>query len=316
MTITTNLIINQGSSFSQTLNYVDDQGDPVNLTGYFLRGYIKETYSSTNAFALTLNYANAAVGSITVTLSSQDTSFLDGKRYVYDIEGYQSSSDIIRLFEGIVTVNPGVSQLSRPAYIVNRETYLTANLVPKEDLIYDLGSEIYRYKNLFLGNAIITTEGSNLLLPANTLFGGLSIANLLVGETLVGATGPTGPAGTDGIDGATGPTGPVGRVALFLDITANSNVSYYFSGPGITEDNTENPTIYAYRGFTYDFYNQDQDTHPLKIYSELTGNLQIDGVLVDEEANLTTLTVPFNITGNLYYQSNVYPSMGGNIIIL
>jgi hypothetical protein len=331
MAITTNLIVNQGSSFSQTLNYEDDNGNPVNLTGRFLRGYIKESYNSTNAFALTLEYANASSGAIVVSLNPTDTSYLDAKRYVYDIEGYLNSENIIRLFEGIVTVNPGTTSLARPTYIYNRENYFTGNLLSKEHNTYSLGSSENGYKNLFLSNLEITTFGENLVLPENVYLGNIAFQTAvnvsvlsyfgsndlsnIIGQT--GATGPIGPQGNTGPAGATGPEGPIGYSAVLFTITANVNDvsnSYHFSGVGITEDNIENPTLYVYRGLRYGFINESNATYPMRILQSANGNVQVSGITVNNE--LITLIVPFNHAGNLYYQSITNPEMGGQIIVV
>jgi hypothetical protein len=331
MAITTNFLVNQGSSFTQTIGYTDDSGNPVNLTGRFLRGYIKESYSSTNAFALTLEYANINAGLITVSLNPTDTSYLDAKRYVYDIEGYLNSGNILRLFEGIVTVNPGTTSLARPTYIYNRENYFTANLIPKEQDTYSLGTLGTGYKNLYLSNARITGNGANLVLPdnlfigtvpfqtavnvsVNSYFGSNDLSNI-IGQT--GATGPIGPTGNTGATGPAGPQGPLGYSAVLFNITANVNDfsnTYTFSGMGINGDNQENPTIYVYKGFRYGFVNESNATYPMQILDSANGNVQVTGVVSANE--IITLIVPFNLTGNLYYQSTTNPEMGGLIVVV
>lgn len=336
MAITTNFLVNQGSSFTQTIGYTDDSGNPVNLTGRFLRGYIKESFSSTNAFALTLEYANINAGLITVSLNPTDTSYLDAKRYVYDIEGYLNSGNIIRLFEGIVTVNPGTTPLARPTYISNRENYLTGNLIPKEHETYNLGAVGEGYKNIYLSNTSITSSGANLVLPDSLFIGtvpfqtavNVTIASYLQTQgtgnaisvtPIVGATGPVGPAGSTGPAGPQGPTGPIGYAAILYTVSANVSANsvgntYMFSGLGITDDNVDNPTIYVYRGLRYGFINESNATYPMQILQSANGNVQVAGVVVAND--IITLIVPQNIVGNLYYQSTTNPEMGGLIVVV
>jgi hypothetical protein len=219
MAITKNLSINQGSSFSESLNYVDNLGNPVNLTGFFLRGTLRESYYSISALGLTSDFVNAANGQISISLNSEETTFLDSKRYVYDVEAYLSGNTVIRLFEGIVTVNPGVSQRSRPTYLLNKDTLITGNVLPKENEQYSLGSPTLRFKDLYLsgntislgGATLSASEEGGLVLPESTTFGSNSIAQIVQTQVISVAgnvAGPTGP------QGATGPQGPEGNATV------------------------------------------------------------------------------------------------------
>jgi len=219
MAITQNLSINQGSSFSESLNYVDNLGNPVNLTGFFLRGTLRESYYSVSALGLTSDFINAANGQIRISLNSEETTFLDSKRYVYDVEAYLSGNTVIRLFEGIVTVNPGVSQRSRPTYLLNKDTLITGNVLPKENEQYSLGSPTLRFKDLYLsgntislgGATLSATEGGGLVLPESTSFGSSTLTEVVqtqvitvIQSNVAGELGATGPAGPAGLPGATG----------------------------------------------------------------------------------------------------------------
>jgi len=236
MAITQNLTINQGSTFQRYLQYVDNAGNPVDLTGYFLRGTLRESYQALNAFSLSIDYANVTTGNISISLTSNETSVLDTTRYVYDIEAYSSSLGTIRLFEGIVTVNAGVSQLSRTTYLVNKETLITGNVIPKQNEVFSLGTPEMRWKNLYLsGNTIslggisISATGDTLTLPSNVNIGPVSLDPTATGAT--GATGAAGPAGATGLTGntgargATGAMGPVGPTGGINDgSSANLNI--------------------------------------------------------------------------------------------
>ena len=49
MAIKANLIIDQGTDYSTSINLTDDDGNIVNLSGYTANGQIRKTYSSSNA---------------------------------------------------------------------------------------------------------------------------------------------------------------------------------------------------------------------------------------------------------------------------
>jgi hypothetical protein len=50
------------------------------------------------------------------------------------------------------------------------------------------------------------------------------------------------------------------------------------------------------------------------ILDSANGNVQVSGVTTAND--LITLIVPHNLTGNLYYQSNTNPAMGGLIVVV
>lgn len=104
-----NLIVDQGASFSTTLNLVDDNGDAVDLTNYSAAGQIRKHYTSLTStdFVVTLGDDE---GTITLELSANTSANLVAGRYVYDIELVDSSNVVSRVFEGIVTVNPQVTR--------------------------------------------------------------------------------------------------------------------------------------------------------------------------------------------------------------
>ena len=114
---------------------------------------------------------------------------------------------------------------------------LSSNLGPSITDTYDLGSNIKRWRNLFLsgtnialGSAQISSTGSAINLPAGSTVGGVAISDV------AGQDGPPGPPGADGLSayevavlngfigtelewldsliGATGPAGPQGLQGL------------------------------------------------------------------------------------------------------
>lgn len=105
-----NLVIDQGTTYSATLNLTDENGDPLNLSGFTANSQIRKWYTSSNAVAFTTSI-NVSSGEITLFLTSNQTSNLASGRYVYDVEITETSTNTVsRIVEGIVTVTPEVTR--------------------------------------------------------------------------------------------------------------------------------------------------------------------------------------------------------------
>lgn len=223
MAITRNFLINPGDNFVQTLNYADNNNNPVDLSGYALIGLMRESYQSTDAISLNAAYINITQGIISISLTPIETSLLDTKRHVYNIEAVQGVNRIV-LFEGIITVEGLVSRITTPTNIVNQQTLNTGNLIPISTNTYDIGEQNLRWQdiylastaNVYLGNVLISANPSGgILLPANTTIAGTGYTGATGATGLIGATGsPGGATGLTGLTGATGSTGPIGSTGF------------------------------------------------------------------------------------------------------
>jgi hypothetical protein len=108
MAIKANIVIDQGSDFSTEISVTDDNGDPVNLTGYSAAAQMRKHYTSATAisFIATIDVA----GSVALSMNAATSSNVTAGRYVYDCEITSSSNVVSRLVEGIVTVTPQVTR--------------------------------------------------------------------------------------------------------------------------------------------------------------------------------------------------------------
>ena len=104
-----NLVIDQGTTFSTDLYLTDDGGEPLLLAGYVANSQIRKWYTSSNPSATFTTSINVAAGSVTLNLTSNQTSNLVSGRYVYDVE-IDNGTTISRIVEGIVTVTPQVTR--------------------------------------------------------------------------------------------------------------------------------------------------------------------------------------------------------------
>ena len=119
MAIKSNLVIDQGSSFSTLVTLVDSANSLIDLTGYSASSQIRKHYTSSNSqsFSVSLGGAN---GTVTLSLTSTETSNLVAGRYVYDVEITSPGNLVTRIVEGIVTVTPEVSRGQSNSNVVNR----------------------------------------------------------------------------------------------------------------------------------------------------------------------------------------------------
>jgi hypothetical protein len=102
-----NLVIDQGSTFTQVISLTDSADLAVNTDVYTARGQIRKHYLSNSAVSFTTALAN---GDLTLSLTSTQTANIVAGRYVYDVELIDSSNNVTRLMEGIVTITPEVSK--------------------------------------------------------------------------------------------------------------------------------------------------------------------------------------------------------------
>tara|TARA_R110002153_G_scaffold231075_1_gene384333 strand:+ start:280 stop:606 length:327 start_codon:yes stop_codon:yes gene_type:complete len=103
-----NLVIDQGTTFSVTINVAADDGSALDLSDYTVSAQIRKSYHTNTYTAFTTAKVNLT-GEITLSLTATQTSALKYGRYVYDLE-IASSSETVRVIEGIITVTPEVTR--------------------------------------------------------------------------------------------------------------------------------------------------------------------------------------------------------------
>lgn len=110
MSIALDIYIDQGADFVGIFPAVTTSGGSVlNLTTYTAMAQMRRSYASSDAVAFTVTISNPTGGIITLNLASSETQGLAPTRYVYDVNIISNTGVITRVFEGIVTVNPGVT---------------------------------------------------------------------------------------------------------------------------------------------------------------------------------------------------------------
>jgi hypothetical protein len=107
-----NLMMDQGATFSVTINITDDNGLPLDLSGFTASSQMKKWYTSSNSVTFNTTI-NTQAGFIVLELDANLTSFIVPGRYVYDVDITDGIS-ITRVVEGLVYVSPGVTNITPP----------------------------------------------------------------------------------------------------------------------------------------------------------------------------------------------------------
>ena len=110
MAIKANLSIDQGADFITTLNVTNDDGDPMNLTGYTGEAQMRKHYTSLTYYSFDVTIPTPPNGEVSLSLTANATNSIPAGRYVYDCELTSGAGKKSRLVEGIVTINPQVTR--------------------------------------------------------------------------------------------------------------------------------------------------------------------------------------------------------------
>lgn len=103
-----NLVIDQGTTFSFSFTLSNADGTDKDLTSYAVSAQIRKSYYTNTKVDFTTETIPLE-GEITLRLTDSQTSELKAGRYVYDVE-IESSSETLRVLEGIITVTPEVTR--------------------------------------------------------------------------------------------------------------------------------------------------------------------------------------------------------------
>lgn len=109
MAIKANITVDQGATYSTSLNLTDDNGNPLDLTTYTAAAQMRKHYTSSNAINFVVS-TSGNTGILTLALSANTTANIASGRYMYDVELTDSDNTISRIVEGIVTVNPNITR--------------------------------------------------------------------------------------------------------------------------------------------------------------------------------------------------------------
>jgi len=104
-----NLLIDQGATYSTSIDILDENGVAIDLTNYTGAAQMRKHYTSSNSIAFSVGLGGAD-GTLTLSMSANVTANITSGRYVYDVELTSNTGVVSRVLEGIVTVTPNVTR--------------------------------------------------------------------------------------------------------------------------------------------------------------------------------------------------------------
>lgn len=107
--ININLTIEQGADYDVDFTIRNDDGTPLNLTGYTAESVVKKHSSSVSSYPFNVTFINRAAGEIAISMASTTTSTLSEGRYLYDVVLTSPNNFKSRVIQGSVLVIPGVT---------------------------------------------------------------------------------------------------------------------------------------------------------------------------------------------------------------
>jgi len=110
MATISNLFIDQGSDFSAIVTVNNQDGTPINLTGFTVKSQFRKSYQSSVAVNFTVSIYNAVQGKIRLQLPANTSSGVAAGRYLYDVEITSPTSERKRALEGVVVITPEITK--------------------------------------------------------------------------------------------------------------------------------------------------------------------------------------------------------------
>jgi hypothetical protein len=105
-----NLVVDQGTTFSSIITVADQTGTPLNITNYTVKSQFRKSYQSSSATNFTASIYDAITGRIRLQLAPSDTSNIQAGRYLYDIELTAPTGEKFRALEGLVIITPEITK--------------------------------------------------------------------------------------------------------------------------------------------------------------------------------------------------------------
>lgn len=107
-----NISITQGENYDLVAGITNASGQPVNISGYNLRGQVRYSYGSTGVMLnLAPDIVSEVSGIIQISLTPSETAALPITVAVYDIEKYSENDVVVnKILNGTFTINPEVTR--------------------------------------------------------------------------------------------------------------------------------------------------------------------------------------------------------------
>ena len=103
-----NIVIPQGSDFTETFTSTESDGSASNLSGYTGTARMKKHFSSTSSTSFSVSITGST-GEVSIAMTSGVTVGLTPGRYQYDVRLESPSGAVSRLVEGMALVEAGIT---------------------------------------------------------------------------------------------------------------------------------------------------------------------------------------------------------------
>lgn len=106
------ITIEQGSTYSRIITIATAEGTPIDISNDTFQGQIR-THPKQDAISASFSftfYTNGTDGKIVALINDEATSAATSGRNYYDIEWHKQDGTVIRLLEGIATINAEVTR--------------------------------------------------------------------------------------------------------------------------------------------------------------------------------------------------------------
>lgn len=111
MATISNLYVDAGATYSNIITVTASNGQALNLTSYTVASQMRKSYSSSTVYAFTASIYEDTAGKIRLQLTNTQSEAIPAGRWLYDVEITSPSGTKTRVVEGIVTVNPQITQI-------------------------------------------------------------------------------------------------------------------------------------------------------------------------------------------------------------
>ena len=110
-----NIVADQGATLSRNIHWKDENGAPIDVTGYSARMQVRQRFvSASPVISLTSPSGGITLGgssgTIVVTASATVMAGVEAGDYVYDLEMVASNGVVTRLVQGSFKVRPEVTR--------------------------------------------------------------------------------------------------------------------------------------------------------------------------------------------------------------
>ena len=104
-----NIVVPQGSDFTQTFTSKESNGTARDLSGYSVSAVLRKHDTATSSTSFSAGITSATAGKVTITMTDTTSLNLTPGRYVYDVRLVSGIGTVSRLVEGMAMVTAGIT---------------------------------------------------------------------------------------------------------------------------------------------------------------------------------------------------------------